>query len=194
MEKCIPTPPARPAQQTLQASVRLWSFRGQRLQREVTRSACCPGLPIHMPLVRGPAASCLLIQPPTPSTSVCGQERGEDLEACTPHWLQEEPRWVTSVPLLASDISRLATHLPANKKSELSVFPGQQECFPTLSASALFLVRLSPTLLLPHSMNLALSLALCRPQVSSLANRTNNTTCQGCRDDILRGSGAWILE
>ena len=73
------------------------------------------------------------------------------------------------------------------------MFPGQQECFPTLGTSALFLVRLSPTLLLPNSMNLALSLALCRPQVSSLANQTNNTTCQGCRDDILRGSGAWIL-
>ena len=86
-----PCPPARPAQQKLQASLRLWRFRGQRLWREVTRSACCPGFPIHMPLVTGPAASCLPSQPPTPSTSVCSLEREEEQEACTPTGFRKRP-------------------------------------------------------------------------------------------------------
>ena len=100
-------------------------------------------------------------------------------------------RRVISIPLLASDISGLTAHLPSDQKSELSVSPA---LWVLLLSSWL---RLPPTLLLPNSVTLALSLALLRLQASSLASRTGNAACQGFRNCVSRGSewlAAWLLE
>ena len=150
---------------------------------------CCPGLPLHVPLVTGLAASCPLIHPlhrhPSLHSGLQPRE-GRGVGGLCTLLGSGQPQRVASIPLLASDISGLTAHLLPDRKSELSVSPAAGTLWVLLLSSWL---RLPPTLLLPNSVTLALLLALLRLQVSSLASGTGNVACQGFRNYVSRGSG-----